>query len=128
MSIDPEFPTRLPRDPGSRPSAENVFRHVRGFFQELGILGRMLSLEYEGASYRISCDERSFMVYRVSSNTILRHHLPGWPVCMVNSDLIFEECESPGLGQDHYSCSMNVEKWLEMIDDFCRNSSRNTNP
>ncbi|MBI4963485.1 MAG: hypothetical protein HY913_09420 [Desulfomonile tiedjei] len=92
-----------------------VFREIRNAFVELGILNQDLSLEHEGVRYRISCDDRMFMVYRVNENTALRHHVPGWPVCLVNSETIFEESCSPGLGDDHYTCGLNIEEWLELI-------------
>jgi hypothetical protein len=99
----------------SERSPNLVFREIRNAFIEMGILNQDLSLEYEGARYRISCDDRVFMVYRVNENSGLRHHVPGWPVCLVNSETIFEESCSAGLATDHYSCRLNIEKWLELI-------------
>jgi hypothetical protein len=97
------------RSPGS------VFGEIRKAFVEMGILNQDLLLEFEGTRYRISCDDKMFMVYRVNENSGLRHHVPGWPVCLVNSETIFEECCSPGLATDHYACRLNIEKWLELI-------------
>jgi hypothetical protein len=93
-----------------------VFSHIRDAFQERGLLGANLSVEYAGCKYRVSCDEKNFMVYRVSENSHLRRHVPGWPVCLVNTDTIFEECSSPVLGGDHCACDATVERWLEIID------------
>jgi hypothetical protein len=107
-------------DRRSERSPHMVFSRIRKVFQELGILGSNLSLEYEGVWYRVSCDDQAFMVYRVNSRTGARHHVPGWPVCLVNSDTIFEECFSPGLSRDHYDCGVDLEKWLEIIDGHCR--------
>jgi hypothetical protein len=111
---NPPTPKRSDRSP------HVVFARIREVFQELGILGSNLSLEYEGVRYRVSCDDRAFMVYRVNSHSRARHHVPGWPVCLVNSDTIFEECFSPGLSRDHYDCGVDLEKWLEIIDGHCR--------
>jgi len=108
-----------PTHKGAERSPHLVFAHVRKVFHELGILGSSLSLEYEGVSYRVSCDDNAFMVYRVNSNSGMRHHVPGWPVCLVNSDTIFEECSSPGLGLDHYACGVDLDKWLEIIAGHC---------
>jgi hypothetical protein len=93
-----------------------VFSHIRDAFLKRGLLGTNLSVEYGGCRYRVSCDEKNFMVYRVTENSQLRHHVPGWPVCLVNTDTIFEECSSPVLGEDHYACDATVEQWLEIID------------
>jgi hypothetical protein len=114
-------------DSGTPPSSENsqrsphtVFAGIRKVFQELGLLGSNLSLQHEGAWYRVSCDDKAFMVYRVNSNSGARHHVPGWPVCLVNADTIFEECGSPGLSCDHYACGVDLERWLEIIRLHCR--------
>jgi len=96
-------------------SPDMVFREIRDAFIEMGILNQDLSLEHEGVRYRISCDDKVFMVYRVTEYGGLRHHVPGWPVCLVNSESIFEECCSPGMANDHYSCRLNIEKWLDLI-------------
>lgn len=106
--------------PLSERSPSAVFESIRVFFSDLGLLGRELSLEVDGARYRVSCDERAFMVYRVIENSGLRHHVPGWPVCLVNADTIFEECCSPDLGSDHFACGLDIGKWLEHIHRHCR--------
>ena len=95
-------------------SAEEVFSRIRDRFRGMDLLGRNLVVEHEGNRYRVSCDETSFMVYRVNDNGGPRHHVPGWPVCLVNADMIFEECCSQGLGRDHYSCGLDIERWLEL--------------
>lgn len=98
---------------------EALLSRIRGVFLELGIMGRDLVICYDGASYRISCDEKSFVVYRVNNDCGPRHHVPGWPVCMVSSDTIFEEHSSPYIGRDHCACGLNLEKWLEIIRNQC---------
>ena len=112
----------LERDLHLERSPRMVFARIRKIFQDLGILGSHLSLEYEGIWYSVSCDNTEFMVYRVNTNSRVRHHVTGWPVCLVNSDTIFEECSSPGIGGDHYACGVDLEKWLAIIDDYCRNN------
>ncbi|MBI5250066.1 MAG: hypothetical protein HY912_11290 [Desulfomonile tiedjei] len=95
--------------------AGTLFSQIRGIFAGLGILGRDLVISHDGVSYRVSCDEKSFVVYRVNSDSGTKHHVPGWPVCMVSSDVIFEECSSPYIGRDHCACGLDLEKWLEII-------------
>lgn len=92
-----------------------VFATIRSLFTGLGVLGENLVVEHEGNLYRVTCDEETFMVYRVAENNGLRHHVPGWPVCLVNSHTIFEEQCSPELGQDHCACGTRLEEWLEVI-------------
>lgn len=105
---------RTGRSPG------HLFAEIRSRFLEWGILGNCLSLEYRGATYRISCDEKAFMVYRVNTGSASRHHVPGWPVCLVSSDLMFEECGSAGFADDHYSCDLDIDSWVALVSRHCR--------
>ncbi|MBM3302117.1 MAG: hypothetical protein FJY85_19470 [Deltaproteobacteria bacterium] len=97
-----------------------IFERIRREFRNWGIVGRNLLLEHQGVRYRVSCDEKAFMVYRVNESGSSRHHVPGWPVCLVSADMVFEECCSPTLGNDHYACGLNIENWLALIDSHCR--------
>jgi hypothetical protein len=97
-----------------------IFARIRNELNALGVLGSTLSLEYRGATYRISCDDKAFMVYRINSTSASRHHVPGWPVCLVNSDSMFQECCSDALSQDHYACDLDIESWIELISRYCR--------
>jgi hypothetical protein len=116
----PSTSENAPPPRSSERSPQVVFARIRKVFQELGIMGSNLSLEHEGVCYRVSCDDKAFMVYRVNCHSVARHHVPGWPVCLVNSDTIFEECFSPGLSRDHYDCGVDLEKWLEIVHEHCR--------
>lgn len=98
-------------------SPEQVFSRIREVFDGLGILGESLFVEHEGNRYRVTCNQQTFMVYRIAENNGLRHHVPGWPVCLVNAHTIFEESGSPELGRDHCACGTSIEGWLEVISD-----------
>jgi hypothetical protein len=100
----------------TRMSALDLLARIREMFTRLDIFGRPLSLEYGGDLYRIRCTEESFMVYRVNGAVSPRHHVPGWPVCLVDSETIFEEHSSPDLGHDHCAVGANIDKWLEIIE------------
>ena len=114
MSTNPDLPGALGTGRPER-SPDLIFRQIRNAFLELGILNQDLSLEHGGVTYRVSCDDTAFMVYRVNENSGLRHHVPGWPVCLVNSETIFEEYCSPGLASDHFACGLSIENWIEII-------------
>ena len=97
-------------------SPRELLGAIGDFFHRLGIFDQTFSLEYEGTSYRVTCDRDSFMVYRVNSGPGLRHHVPGWPVCLVNTHTIYEEHHAPGLGDDHCASGADIERWLEIIE------------
>jgi len=118
--------TRGPSSDGVHgPSCESaavIFERIQREFRAWGMLGKSLSLEHQGVRYRVLCDEKAFMVYRVNDGGNLRHHVPGWPVCLVNSHSVFEECCSPKLGNDHYACGLDIEMWLAVIHRHCLGS------
>ena len=113
------------RTPASRIAREldcspaDLLVQIRELFREMGLLEESFSLEHEGNWYRISCDADSFMVYRVNTSGGIRHHVPGWPVCLVNRETIFEEHCSEVLGNDHCACGADIERWLEIIERNC---------
>ncbi len=114
-----EFPREdlfPPSRQGLAGSPGELLRHIRDFFDRLGMVGQTLSVEYEGNWYRVCCDENTFMVYRVNSDGGVRHHMPGWPVCLVNSVTIFEEHCLPDLGDDHCASGADICRWLEIIE------------
>jgi len=101
-------------------SPDDIFRHIKNLFSELGIFGSVLSLEHDGIAYRICCDENCFMVYRANDSTGTRHHVPGWPVCLVTEQEVFEECHTDGIGSDHHACVVQLTHWLEMVAQHAR--------
>lgn len=99
-----------------------LFSQIRYFFQESGIFGHKLSLEYEGNLYRICCNERAFIVYQVNKHQGLPPGIPGWPVCMVNSDPIFQECKTPTLPESYLTYDLEPSDWLEIIRQYRRDN------
>jgi hypothetical protein len=92
-----------------------TFDRIHGMFHGWGLLGREFLISHDGASYRVFCDEKSFLVYRINGDSGSRHHVPGWPVCMVSQDTIFEEHAHPHIGEDHCTCELKLEHWLDII-------------
>jgi hypothetical protein len=90
---------------------------IRRKLDGLGISHQDLTVDVSGVSYRISLDSDSFVVYRVNHCRGHKHHVPGWPVCLVTRDAIFQECSDEELGADHCSCGVGIEQWLEIVQD-----------
>lgn len=92
---------------------------IRRKFDGLGISHQDLTVDVSGVSYRISLDSESFVVYRINHCRGHKHHVPGWPVCLVTRDEIFQECSDEELGADHCSCGVTIEQWIEIMRENC---------
>lgn len=101
----------------------DILRQIRHWFTALGIDGQTLALEHLGGTYRVSCSEHSFVVYRTNSGAGGKHHLPGWPVCLVDRNNVFQEPTSKQLGQDHCACGLGLKEWLHMVEQHRVGSS-----
>lgn len=103
------------QDRGQAPA--EILGSIREYFIRAGIFGLTLSLKHQGHWYRVSCDDDAFMIYRVNSGLALKHHVPGWPVCMVTRDTIFEEHHDPCLGNDHCASGADIARWMTIIQE-----------
>ncbi len=90
---------------------------IRKRFNELDRDRHDVIVEVGGVSYRIALNPDSFVVYRFYHCKGHRHHVPGWPVCLVTNDTLFEECSGSGLGTDHCSCNVTIDEWLEIVQE-----------
>jgi hypothetical protein len=123
MSDDDFRELRHRRDCAREPGAMD-FERIRDFFHAKGMLGETLQITHEGNEYRVSCDEGTFSVYRVNHGGGAAYGVPGWPVCLVNSEGVFEEAAHPGIRDDHCSCGTDLQEWISIIDDHCAGRSR----
>lgn len=92
---------------------------IRRRFEGLGLDRHDVTVVVGEISYRIAFDSDSFVVYRINQCRGHKHHVPGWPVCLVTRDAIFEECSDAGLGSDHCSCNLTIDQWLEIAEVGC---------
>gem|GEM_PF-589174 len=92
-----------------------TFNAIKRFFNDRRVFGEILSLEHQGICYRIWCDEECFMVYRANDSGGSFHHVPGWPVCLVTSQSVFEECSAPSMADDHHACELDIIRWLQVV-------------
>mgnify|MGYP001018346091 CR=1 FL=1 len=109
-------------------TASETLCRVRELFKSMDILNREIVLEFSGHRYKARCDETSFMVYRIHNNLGPRSHVPGWPVCLITHDTIFEECSSVELSGHSFDCGLTLDKWLEIIVTNFKQESSKSNP
>ncbi len=94
----------------------DLLSQIRDLFTRLGIDGRTLALTHQGGTYRVSCSEDTFVVYRTNCDIGGNHHVPGWPVCLVDRDNVFQEPTSQHTGGDHCNCGIGLKEWLHMVE------------
>lgn len=97
-----------------------AFEQILELFERLNLLDRELSIDLTGGSYKVRCDKNCFMVYRIHRNVGPRSHVPGWPVCLVNHDTIFEECSSTQGSDDCFNCGISLDNWMGIIESTFR--------
>ena len=81
-------------------------RDTAALFLAAGIDRRDLNVELGGDCYRMTLNSECFVVYRINRCKGHKHHVPGWPVCLVTREDIFEECSDLNPRPDHCACGI----------------------
>ncbi len=111
------------RNMSNKPEPHELFPKILALFQGVGAVGQNLCIERSGSRYRVFCDEKGLIIYRIVESAGTRHHVPGWPVCIVSHDHIFEEASLTCGENHHFVREPELEEWLELISDrLCENS------
>jgi len=80
-------------------------------FDSKGWLNKKLSIKYPNKRYRVSCNEERFFACQINENCGLGPGVPGWPVCLIRKDYVYDESETPDLA----STKLNVHDCLNII-------------
>ncbi len=76
-------------------------------------LNKELRIKYQSKRYWISCNEERFFAYQINENCGLGPGVPGWPVCLIRKDYVYDESEISGLT----STKLSAYDWLNIIDN-----------
>ncbi len=76
-------------------------------------LNKELRIKYQSKSYWISCNEERFFAYQINENCALGPGVPGWPVCLIRKDYVYDESEISALT----STRLSAHDWLNIIDN-----------
>ena len=74
-------------------------------------LNKKITIRYSDKMYIISCNEEQFLAYRINEDCGLHPGIPGWPVCIVSRDHLFDES---GIS-DPMSSKLSIHDWLNII-------------
>ena len=80
-------------------------------FRGKGWLNKKLGIKYQNKRYWISCNEERFFAYEINDNCGLGPGVPGWPVCLVETDYVYDESEISALT----STKLDTDDWLNII-------------
>jgi len=82
-------------------------------FDSKGWLNKKLRIKYQGKRYWISCNEERFFAYQINENCGLGPGVPGWPVCLIRKDYVYDESEISDLA----STKLSAHDWLDIMDN-----------
>ncbi|MFA4901716.1 MAG: hypothetical protein WC600_03120 [Desulfobaccales bacterium] len=99
-------------------SPAEMLARIQDRFRELGIFGQSLSLTYQADKYLVSCDARTFAVYRLVEKCHVPPGRPGWPVCLVTGEVMVDETSPPHVPEDEFSSGLTMQGWLDLIDSL----------
>ncbi len=80
-------------------------------FGSKGWLNKKLRIKYQSTRYWISCNKERFFAYQINENCGLGPGVPGWPVCIIRKDYVYDESEI----SDLTSTKLNAHGWLNII-------------
>jgi hypothetical protein len=96
---------------GNKP--QDVLESLVGIFEAKGWLDQTLRIRHRDRRYRISCNRKKFLAYRINDNCHVRHGFPGWPVCIITIDKIIDDSAMSRFPSDEPS----ARDWLHCIND-----------
>jgi hypothetical protein len=94
-----------------------VLAQIQQLFRELGLYQQKLCLSHRGQKYLVQCDDTAFTIYRVNEQCHLPPGRPGWPVCLVTSEVIVDESSPPTLEVDDFYPGLTLPDWLRLITE-----------
>ncbi len=92
-------------------SPRDVLHKLIEIFASKGRLNKKLRIKYQSKRYWISCNEERFFAYQINENCGLGPGVPGWPVCIIRKDYVYDESGIPDLT----STVLNMHDWLNII-------------
>ncbi|MDD2902791.1 MAG: hypothetical protein PHU44_10205 [Syntrophales bacterium] len=96
------------------PSAELLAR-IQELFRKWGAFAKPFTLPYQGQTFLVSCDARSFTIYRLNPHCHVPPGAPGWPVCLITAEMAADEGCAPHLEEDEFASHLTLQDWLELI-------------
>ncbi|OPY70623.1 MAG: hypothetical protein A4E57_00466 [Syntrophorhabdaceae bacterium PtaU1.Bin034] len=101
------------RGSGAGKTSANVLQELVSIFDSKGWLDQELRIRYRGARYRVFCSKIEFFAYRINESCGVSPGMPGWPVCVVWPDQVFDDSEMCAFGANE----PGINDWLRCLAD-----------
>ncbi len=92
-------------------SPRDVLHELIEIFTRKDWLNKKFRIKYQNKAYWISCNEESFFAYQINENCGRGPGVPGWPVCIIRKDYIYDESGIPDLT----STKLSLHDWLNIL-------------
>jgi hypothetical protein len=89
----------------------DFLRKFTEIFDSKGWLNKKLRIKYQSKRYWISCNEERVFAYEINETCGLGPGVPGWPVCLVEKDYVYDESQISALTPTE----LNTDDWLNII-------------
>jgi hypothetical protein len=91
----------------------DILHQLIDAFTHKGWLNQTIRIRLHDREYRIFCNEREFLAYRINEHCGVGHGFPGWIVCVVTNDKVIDNSM-----MSHFeSTEPSANEWLHCIAD-----------
>jgi hypothetical protein len=95
-----------------------LLEYIQNLFKKWSIYNQKLTLQHEGDTYVFSCHDTAFVVYRLLPAAGKPPGAPGWPVCLVTTEGVIDECSPPYHNEDYFASHLGLADWLAIIQQY----------
>lgn len=82
-------------------------------FAQRGWLNQDLRITYQDKRYRISCTPDLFYAYRINEDWGIGPGAPGWPVCIITKNYVFDESHV----SEPPTARLTSQDWLNILSN-----------
>jgi hypothetical protein len=107
---------KAPFEPAGKMQPADVLKQLGDVFKNKGWMNQIVRIRYRDKKYRLLCNEKTFIAYRINENYGIAPGMPGWAVCFVDCNQVLEDARMPNPVDDE-PC---VQDWLQCLsqDEF----------
>jgi hypothetical protein len=94
-------------------SPSETLRQFVGVCTGKGWLNRSIRIRQKDRQYRVFCSKDTFLAYRINEHYGVSPGVPGWVVCLVNSDQMLDDSQinHPASGE------LSAAAWLQCLNN-----------